>query len=164
MRVPIRKPGKHTHDKLDPHITQDKYDFLLKRLEQLKKKQPALREEVKFLALDGDFSENAAYQIAKGRLRGLNQRILDIENQLKRAVIITSNNNCVIQLGSVVTLETDKNIKTFTILGSTETDPDRNIISHNSPIGKILLGKKVGDVVELNLPSKKVIYKILEIK
>src|SRR3989339_346867 len=88
MQTPKRKLGKYSHLKPDPLLTAGKIIELQNKLKKMKKAQPGLILEVKRLALDGDFSENAAYQIAKGRLRGLNQGMLDIENHLKSAIVI----------------------------------------------------------------------------
>ncbi|HOZ56453.1 MAG: Transcription elongation factor GreA [Parcubacteria group bacterium ADurb.Bin316] len=164
MRVPIRKSGKFTNLKQDPYITREKCEELKARLERLKKvSQPRTIAEVKRLAADGDFSENAAYQIAKGKLRGINQRILEIEDLLKRAIIIElQKNNGTVQLGSIVTVEANGKQKIYQILGSAETDPDKGIISRNSPIGRNLIGKRVGDVVIIHL-NKEFRYKIIKI-
>ena len=83
MRVPIRKGDPRLDKKIDPAMTEVKYHELQKKLDFWKRvKRPEEAEEVKRLALMGDFSENVGYQVAKGRLRGLNQRILDLENLL----------------------------------------------------------------------------------
>jgi transcription elongation factor GreA len=166
MRTPQRKPGKYTGLKPDQNITVAKYHELAAKLEKLKKvSQPPAIAEVKRLALDGDFSENAAYQIAKGRLRGINQRITDITDHLKRAVIIEHNNNKEqVELGHKVTVEVNGKEKTFLILGSAETNPDNNVISNNSPIGSALMGKKIGDRVQVHLAAKIVEYIILKIE
>lgn len=164
MRTPIRKAGKYTHLKPDPHLTMGKFNDLKKQLEKMKKTQPKLAAEVKRLALDGDFSENAAYQIAKGRLRGLNQKMLDIENHLKTAIIINTNHNhSIVQIGSTVVVETNGKEKEFTILGSSETDPTKGIISHNSPIGSAILGKRIEDIVKIKLKDRTTEYKIKKI-
>jgi transcription elongation factor GreA len=166
MRVPIRKPGQHTFQKSDPHITLDKFNELKNKLEKLKKfSQPRSIAEVKRLALDGDFSENAAYQIAKGRLRGINQRILEIAEHLKRAEIIQAPTNKErVQLGHHITIETAGKVKTYLLLGSAETDPTAGVISHNSPLGSAILGHKVGDKILINLKDKRVEYKIIGIQ
>jgi len=166
MRTPIRKGGKYVHIKPDPYITSEKYNKLIFELEKLKKiKRPPAIKEVKRLALMGDFSENAAYQIAKGRLRGINQRILDLEEWLKTAQVIKEKpNNGFVQLGSAVTVEVSGKVKVYKILGSSETDPGNNIISHNSPIGLVLIGRKKGDTVKFDGPRKTVEYKILKIE
>ncbi len=151
MRTPIRKPGKYTHDKKDPHITEAKFCSLKNKIKVLKSRRPALIEEVKRLAADGDFSENHAYSMAKGKLRGLNQKILDIENHLKKAIIIKKSNSDFVEIGSTVRLEINGKIKKFTILGSSETSPSTGIISHLSPIGEALMNRKAGDEISIKL-------------
>lgn len=166
MRVPIRKPGRYTHLKPDPHMTREKYAELEGRLFKLKKVD-RLREagEVRRLALMGDFSENAAYQMAKGRLRGINQRILEIEDHLHGAIIIKpAKEGEKIKLGRRATVEVNGEEKSFLILGSSETNPMKGIISHNSPIGSALMGKKTGDRVKINLGDKEVEYKIIKVE
>jgi len=166
MQVPIRKPGKFTHTKLDQYITEDKYIDLQNNLEKLNKTiRPRLIEEVQRLALMGDFSENAAYQIAKGRLRGINQRMLDIEDLLKRAVIIKHQaNNDIVKIGHIVTTETAGKQRTYQILGSSETDPSGGVISHISPIGSALIGKKTGDIVMAKINGREIEYRIIRIE
>ena len=165
MRCPSRKPGKFTNLKIDQHLTQKKLDEFKAKLARLKNKRPLVAEEVKRLALMGDFSENVSYQIEKGRLRGINQGIIEIEDLLKRAVIIEPQKNIsTVQLGHKVAIESNGKQKTYQILGSSETDPLKGIISHNSPIGKGLLGRRVGDIVEIQLGNKNVKYEIITIE
>ena len=165
MQTPRRKPGKYTGLKADPYITLEKKLELENKLERLKNSsRPRAIIEVKRLAADGDFSENAAYQIAKGRLRGINQRILYIEDHLRRAMIIgkpTDKNS--ISIGSRVTLEKDGKQKTYLILGSSESDPGAGIISHNSPLGSALIGRSAGEIVKLDLGDKINEHKIIKI-
>jgi transcription elongation factor GreA len=165
MRVPTRKAEKYINHSIDPCITQGKFEELTKKLEKLiTVSRPREAEEVKRLALMGDFSENAGYQIAKGRLRGINQRILEIENILKKAEIInTKKSTSLIEVGHTVTLEINGKEKEYLILGSLETNPGQGIISHNSPLGLALLGKKIGTEISLNINGKPQKYKILKI-
>ena len=168
MQVPIRKSeSKRVFAKPDHHLTEAKFLELQNKLIRLKERRPRLAEEVKRLAEMGDFSENAGYQLAKSRLRGINQRILDIEDLLSRAEIIKPIiNNGKIQLGNFVTiknLETEKN-KTYQLLGSAETNPLSGVISHNSPLGSALLNKQAGEIISLEINDKKISYKIIEIK
>lgn len=165
MRVPIRKSEKYTTLKTDPHITQAKFNELKIKLDRLVNiNRPKEAEEVKRLALMGDFSENAAYQIAKGRLRGINQRILDISNLLGSSEIIQADeNNEYVQIGNFITLLRDNKEKVYQILGSEETNPGAGIISHSSPLGSALMGKKVGDIIKVVLPEKVIEYKIIKI-
>jgi transcription elongation factor GreA len=165
MQTPIRKPGKYTHLKPDRHLTEVKYSELKNKLDRLKFNRPRLAEEVKKYASDGDFSENAAYQIAKGRLRGMNQKILEIEDHLKLAVIIKPvKNSGLVQLGSSVTVATGGKEKTYLILGSSETNPQSGIISRNSPIGSALIGGKLGEQIKIKLADRVVEYKIIKIE
>lgn len=164
MQLPIRKPGKYTHLKPDQHLTEAKFNELKNKLKRLKFNRPLAAEEVKRLAEMGDFSENAAYQMAKARLRGLNQKILEIEDHLARAVIIKPDKNSgLVQLGSRVTVMAAGQEKTYLILGSSETDPRRGIISSYSLIGAALMGKKINDKVKIKLADREVEYKIIKI-
>lgn len=165
MRVPTRKPGKYTNKILDPYITKEKYDALVSELHKLKKvRRPKASIEMQRAAEMGDFSENAEYQAAKRKLRGINSRILEIEAQLNHAHIIDSEStHDHVRIGSTVTIINEQTQKTYTILGSTESNPSTGVISHNSPIGKALLGKKVGDEVIISLPKGDVMYHIAEI-
>jgi len=165
MQTPQRKPGKYAGIKPDPNITEKKHKELKSKLERLKKAQLPAIKEVKRLALMGDFSENVAYQMAKGRLRGINQGILDIEDHLKRAEIIkVLRNKDKVQLGSKVTVKVNNKEKTYLILGSSEVNLKENIISHNSPLGSVLIGKKAGDIAKIKTTKGEVEYMIIKIE
>jgi len=166
MRVPYRKPGKFSQLKPDHLLTQDKVDELKAKLEKLKKfSQPRATAEVSRLAELGDFSENAEYQLAKGRLRGINYEILRLNAQLNQAEVITRPLQAdTVQVGHTVTVEVDHKQKTYQILGSVETNPHKGIISHNSPLGAALMDHAVGDTVHVKLADREVEYKILKIE
>lgn len=165
MRVPIRKPGKFTHQKPDPHLTEEKFSELKDKLKTLKASQPKLADEVRRLAELGDLSENAAYQIAKGKLRSVNQKIIDLENHLNSAVIIKPDNDTTsVQTGHTVTIEIDDKQLTYLILGSSETNPGQGVISHNSPIGAAIIGRHVGDTVKIKAKDKLISCTIISIR
>lgn len=148
MRLPIRKGGKYTFRETDYHLTPARYQELKQRLDYfVKVKRPKEAAEVQRLALMGDFSENAGYQLAKGRLRGLNQRIIDLEKLLSRAQIISPQNSTQVDIGHRVTITNGLEERSFLILGASETNPSSGVISHQSPLGANLLGKKVGDKI-----------------
>jgi transcription elongation factor GreA len=163
MQIPKRKPGRWAGQKTDPHLTRSKYRELEDKLERLKKySRPRAADEVRLLASDGDFSDNAPYAAAKARLRGINRRIDEIEDQLKQAVIIDRDaNQNEISIGSRVRVEINGRQKTYEILGSAETDPARGIISHKSPIGQALLGQRPGETVKVKINGKTNKYKII---
>jgi len=166
MRTPYRKPGKYSLMKSDPLLTEDKFLELEKKLDKLMNYgRPRAAAEVSRLAELGDFSENAEYQNAKGRLRWINQNIIDIENQLKHAVIIAPQKQTrTVQLGHKVTVACGGKQKTYLILGSSETDPEKGIISHGSPIGAALIGRGAGETVRIKLAGREVEYKIIKIE
>jgi transcription elongation factor GreA len=166
MQIPKRKSEqKNPPRKIDPHITSEKYNQLKKELEKIKKfSQPPAAKEVIRLAEMGDFSENAAYQMAKGKLRRLNQRLLEIEDQLTHSIIIEPpTDSSVVQLGSKVTIENSGQEQTYTILGSEETNPGQGKISNSSPIGMQLMGQKVGQKIRLKIKNKEIEFKIIKI-
>lgn len=164
MRSTNRKSEKIRQNKFDPLLTEKKAFELSEKLKRLKEiSRPRAAEEVKRLAELGDFSENAEYQLAKARLRGINNNILLLETQLNQAVIIKPQKTNTVQVGHLVTIEGKNGQKTYQILGSVETDPQKNIISRNSPLGAALLGRKVRDVIKIKLANKEVKYKILKI-
>ncbi len=145
-------------------MTQDKFDALKLKLDRMLKSRPKLAQDVKTFAANGDFSENAEYQIAKGKLRGLNRRIDETTHLINHSVIIKHNKNSdTVELGSTVTVSLNNKEKTYQILGSSETNPDKGIISHNSPIGAGLIGKKVGEEVDIKIGDKEVKYNIISI-
>ena len=163
MRIPNRKPGKFSQIKIDPLMTEAKFAELNRKLAMLKKKQPQAAAEVAKLSELGDFSENAEYQLAKGRLRGLNNRILELENQLNRAVIIRPQKSNTVAIGQIVTVASDGKERIYQILGSAETNPHQGVISHTSPLGSALIGHRVGETVKVRLAEKEVAYKIISL-
>lgn len=165
MRVPIRKGGEYSDLRPDPQITQAKFVELSERLEKLKEViRPKQASDVKKYAADGDFSENAAYQIAKGKLRRTNQELKELEDLLGRAEIIKIKNNNMIAVGHRVTLQAGDKTINYQILGSVETDPSKGIISHQSPLGEALLDKKLGEIVKIPNNAEGVEYKIMKIE
>lgn len=116
---------------------------------------------------EGDISENAGYEEAKTAQAFLEGRIMTLEKILENAVIIErpegSDRVC---LGSKVTLLEEGNTEpeTYMIVGSTEADPLQGRISNESPLGKALMGAKVGDTVVVNAPAGRIVFKIISIE
>ena len=165
MQVPYRKPTKFSYIKPDPQMTEAKFLALRKTLARLKDEQPAAAAEVARLAEMGDFSENAAYSLAKGRLRSLNNRLLSLQNRINHADVIQAPNDTgAVAVGHYVTVLTNGQEKIYQILGASETDPARGVISRHSPLGLALLGRRVGEIIKVQLTNKAVEYKIVAIK
>ena len=114
----------------------------------------------------GDLSENADYHKAKEDQAFLEGRIQEIEAILRSAVIIEkTTNRDVVSIGSHVTIQEEGfPPETYHLVGPTEADPRNGRISHESPIGRALLDKKVGDVAEAEAPGGKIKFKILKIE
>ncbi len=114
----------------------------------------------------GGTVDNAEYDEAKNEQAFIEGRILTLENIINNAIIIPEKpkNSGVVQVGSTVTVLTEKNKKEkFIIVGSTETDPSKGKISNVSPIGKALLGKRVGEEAEVRIPAGKIRFKVISI-
>lgn len=122
--------------------------------------------EVRRLAEMGDFSENAGYQIAKGTLRRINNRIETLKERIRTAIPIEQGTDASgkIKIGSTVVLEMNGKQITFEVLGSQETNPSRGRISHHSPLGRALIGQSTGDIVRIPLIDSEVVYRILEVR
>ena len=114
----------------------------------------------------GDLSENADYHKAKEDQGFLEGRIQELEYILSNAVIIEQNDRKdVVSIGSRVTIqEEDFPEETYHLVGPTEADPTKGMISHESPIGKALIDQKVGDLVEATTPGGVIKFKILKIE
>ena len=114
----------------------------------------------------GDLSENAEYVASREELTFIDGRIDELEIILKQAVIIrdTKTSNHAIKLGSTVTLHVNGKKEIFTVVGEWEADPENKKISHESPLGKVLLGKKVGEKVQVEAPAGKITYAIINVK
>lgn len=167
MRVPTRKGDKIVKEPKDYYISLKKYKELEKKLSLMLKKRPILAMEVKRLAEMGDFSENAGYQLAKSSLRGLNRRIDETKDMINKAEIIEPNLDLgTVNIGQTVSLinDQDGSIKSFKILGGSESDPSAGIISHLSPLGSSLLGKSIGDIVKSGRGKKQKNYQIISIE
>jgi transcription elongation factor GreA len=101
----------------------------------------------------GDLSENAEYEEAKNEQAFVEGRIQTLEAMLKSAVIIENSGSEHVALGSTVTVESADGEETFTIVGSAEARPALAKISNESPVGRMLLGRKPGDTVTVKLPN-----------
>ena len=111
----------------------------------------------------GDLSENSEYAAAKQDLAFIDGRIAELEEILHSAKVITNHGKSYVDVGCKVTLHGNGKKDMFTVVGEWEADPTEKKISHESPLGKALIGKKVGDKVEIEAPAGKVIYSIVSV-
>ncbi len=149
-------------------LTEEGYQELEKRLEYLKfTKRPEITERIKVARDFGDLSENAEYDAAKNEQARIEGEIIEIEAQLKAAEIIKTSDikKGVVSVGSKVRVydEDEKEETVYEIVGTTEADIKVNRISNVSPMGKALVGSKVGERVAVKAPSCEYFVKILEI-
>ena len=150
-------------------LTPEGYKKLEQELRDLKVEgRKEIAEKIKEARSYGDLSENAEYDAAKDAQAAMEQRITTIENMLKNAQIISESevSTDTITLGSKVKLydvEFEEEME-YTIVGSTEANPDEGRISDESPIGSSILGHEVDEVVDVTLANGEVIqFKVLEI-
>ncbi len=150
-------------------MLRDTFEKLSKELEQLKNEERGkiarIIDEARAL---GDLKENAEYHAAKERQGLMEARIIELGDLVGRAQVVDPSTLAHerISFGSTVTLvdtDTDEELN-YTIVGSQESNPEQGLISIQSPLAKLLLGKEEGDEVVANLPSGKKNYDIEEVK
>ena len=147
-------------------LTAEGLDNLKKELDELKNvKLPDVIARVSKARDDGDLSENSAYQFGKQEQEFLEGRIDELEEILRGASLIQGNGKKgLVDLGCRVTVNANGNKITFNIVGDWEANPAEKKISGSSPLGKALIGRKVGDKVEVVAPAGKVVYSIVGIE
>lgn len=150
-------------------LTQEGYNKLEEELEYLKTvKRKEVAERLKVAISFGDLSENAEYDEAKNEQAKLEEQILKLDEKLRKAVIIDESqiDLDIVMVGSIVKLydfDFDEEIE-YSIVGSAEADPFEGKISNESPVGKALLGARVGEVVEVQVPDGANKFKVLDIR
>ena len=149
-------------------MTQEGYDALKKELDQLKSvTRGEISEKIRVARGFGDLSENSEYDEAKNEQAVVEARIKKLEDQLKCVKIISREqmSKDVVNIGSrvkILDMEFDEELE-YVIASSVESHGDLDTISDESPVGKALMGHKVGDVVEVHAPAGVLNLKILEI-
>lgn len=149
-------------------LTQEGYDKIVAERDYListgrKEVAEKLKEAISY----GDLSENAEYDAAKNEQAELEVKILQLEEKIRKAIIINENDTTddKVGVGSTVKIEDleDGEIEAFKIVGVSEADPVEGKISNDSPVGSKLIGGVAGDVIEVQVPDGVRTYKILEI-
>ena len=150
-------------------LTQEGYNKLEEEVEFLKTvRRKEVAERIKVAISFGDLSENAEYDEAKNEQAQVEERLMKLENMIRKAVIIDESqiDLNVVTIGSIVKVndvEFDEEVE-YTIVGSAEADPYDGKISNESPVGRALLGKTVGDEVDVQVPDGIAKFKIIEIR
>lgn len=145
------------------YLTKEGITELESELAGLVSQRSEVAERIKTAREFGDLSENAEYQSARQDQEKLEARIGEIEHILQNVEVIEKpKEDGKVQLGSTVVLK-NGTTKKFQVVGTVEADPLEGKISDESPLGQAVLGKKVGDEVEIKTPAETAIYKIVEI-
>ena len=149
-------------------LTQEGLEKLEQELEELKSvKRKEIAEKIKVALSFGDLSENAEYDEAKNEQAEVESRINTIINMLKYARVIDESEitNDAVGLGVTVVIREvgEDDEETYTIVTTTEADPDNNKISQDSPVGKALIGHSAGETVTVESPAGKIDFEILSI-
>lgn len=149
------------------YLTKNGLEDLRKEHEELTKvKRPEVVIRVSDARNQGDLSENAEYVAAREELSFIDGRIDELEELLKQVSLIkedTAGKSSAVELGSEVTLTVDGKKEVYRVVGEWEADPAEKKISHESPLGKALLGKTIGDSIEVEAPAGKIQYTIVSL-
>jgi len=150
-------------------ITKKGYEALKAELDRLRKvERPRIIEAIAEARGHGDLSENAEYDAAKERQGFIEARLAEIETKLAdaRVIEVTGRTSETVVFGATVLLieQESRSKRQYTLVGQDEADLKFNRISIQSPVGKALIGRRVGDFVEVKTPAKTVEYEVLEIR
>ncbi len=149
-------------------LTIEGYKKLEERLEYLKtEKRKEIAENIRVARSYGDLSENSEYDEAKNEQGIVEQEIARLEETLKNAKVLDEAELTMDMVGvglqvRILNLKTNREDQ-YSIVGSSESDPAKKMISDESPIGKALLGHRVDDIVEVEVPAGVINFRILEI-
>jgi transcription elongation factor GreA len=144
-------------------FTKSGFEKLQQEYEDLKQQRPAVVVDVQKARELGDLKENGYYQASKAKLRSIDSQLMRIAYQLKTAQIVDETVSDTIGIGSTVLFSINGTDKIFQFVGDLEANPSEGKLSLLSPIGRAVEGKKVGDVVEVRIPSGVAVYKIKKV-
>ncbi len=150
-------------------LTEEGYEKLEKELDYLvNEKRREIAKRIKVAREFGDISENSEYDDAKNEQAFVEGRIKEIENMLRNAKVVKNEevSDHTVNVGTTVKIKDTDNgeIFNYTLVGSAESDPLKNKISNESPIGKSIIGHKIGDKVKVEVPTGIMEYEILSIE
>ena len=145
-------------------FTKKGYDDLLKEKNDLTKSRIEAVANLKTAREMGDLSENAAYKVARSKLSSVDRRLKFLTKILDNAYIMDVDFKGMVDVGCLVTVETNNETVSYQIVNSHESDLANGKISYYSPVGRALIGKRVNDIVDIITPKGKIVYKIKDIK
>jgi transcription elongation factor GreA len=150
------------------YITKTGLEMLIAELDMWRtEKRPAMVKQLATARAHGDLSENAEYHAAREELARIDQKIMQLESMLRSSELVDAssiNTDQVRIFTRVRVRDMKKNAeKMFSLVSPTEANPAQGKISHQSPVGQGLMGRKVGETVDIQVPSGTVTWKILEI-
>lgn len=145
-------------------LTSEGAEELKQELSGLIAQRSVIADRIKQARELGDLSENAEYQTAREEQDRLEARISELDYVVSNMQIIKKvKSNGHVRLGSTVELKSNGKAKTFQIVGTMEADPSSGKLSDESPIGRALIGKKVGDKAEIKTPTDTIVFTIVSI-
>lgn len=146
-------------------ITREGLDELKREYGDLmNKKRPDLVSRLATARGQGDLAENSEYTAARQDLSFIDGRIAELEKLIHDAKVVATHSKSKVDVGCKVTLNVHGKKEIFTIVGEWEADPMQKKISNSSPLGKALLGRKIGEEVQVEAPAGKIAYKVLQIE
>ncbi|MDF0544072.1 transcription elongation factor GreA [Sphingobium sp. H39-3-25] len=148
-------------------MLQAGYEKLSAQLRELKAERPQIVDAIEEARAHGDLSENAEYHAAKERQGQVEATIADLEDKLSRAQIIdpkTLSGDKIVFGATVKLMDEDDKPVTYQIVGQAEADARLGMISYNSPLGRALIGRQVGEEVEVTVPSGDKFYLVDKIE
>lgn len=143
--------------KKEIHLTIEGKKELEKELETLIAKRPEIAEKIATARAFGDLSENEEYSSARSEQKMMENRILEIQEILKKAKVIRGGKKTSVALGANVKINLNGRELAYVVVGATEANPLQGKISNESPIGKVIMGHKVGDELDFNGKKVKII-------
>ena len=143
------------------------YEKLTADLQVLRQERPKIVDQIEEARSHGDLSENAEYHAAKERQGQVEAQIAELEDRVTRAQIIdpaSLSGNKIVFGATVTVLDDDDKKQRYQIVGMTEADARQGRISYDSPLGRALIGKQVGEEVEVTVPSGDRFYQVKKIE
>lgn len=145
-------------------FTQEGLSKVKEEKEQLLFKRKEAVENLRLAREMGDLSENAAYKVARAKLSSLDSRLRHLDRLIRFGRVEKAPQDGIVGIGSRVRLVSTGKEYNYQIVGSYESDPSRGTVSHLAPLGKALMGKRDGEVVQVCVPEGTREYQIITVK